>query len=439
MDDSYIPEESWRYAAEAENALIGCILVAPEITIEKIRGIVAIEDFQTEAGKAVFIAASDLIDEGAPCDPVLIQERASKRGLILDSRFCAEAMSLYKTTANVAENARIIHEAAIQNAFHALGAAIRQGDVTISEAQEKLRTIQEKQCWEISDPFHDANTFMDHIVAVSDGKVKPFRSSGFASLDKQLSGGLVTSGLITMAARPGTGKTTVALNIADNVAAAGGTVLYFSLEMDKDQLWARRVARLKGLNYAAVYDGSIAQNEAHWQRFVEGTAELSGQRFYIWSKPATIEDIEKVSHTIKGLSLVVVDHIGQIKTTQGARNRSRYELITDISHRLKQLALSLQIPVLALCQLNRESEKRTTKRPTMAELRDSGAIEEDSDVVCLLFREAVYLPDKNKPKQWESQTIEVIVDKNRHGMTGTVFLDFYGATAKISERGGLCA
>lgn len=439
-DEKYLYGDNLKFAAQAENALIGCILVSPEETVNAVRSIVAVNDFQSEAGKAVYRAAAELIDAGEPCDPVLIQEKAEKLGFALDSRYCAEVMRLYTTTADVEENARIIHKAAMKRAKHEIGYALLRDEVEIPEAMERLRIVQESQYSGFNDPMKDANEFADHIMAVADGKIAHFQSTGFRKLDDQLSGGLVTSGLITLAARPGTGKTTFALNIADNVAAAGGTVLYFSLEMDRNQIWARRVARLKKLSYASVYDGSIADGENDLRRFMEGIAELSGLHFYIHDKPSTLDDIEKAAYALKGLSLLVVDHIGQIKTSPGDRHRSRYELMTDITHRLKQLALALRIPVLALCQLNRESEKRPSKRPTMAELRDSGSIEEDSDVVCLLFRESVYLPAKQKPKQWETQTIEIIVDKNRHGMTGTVFLDFYGATATISETGKeLCA
>lgn len=131
-----------------------------------------------------------------------------------------------------------------------------------------------------------------------------------------------------------------------------------------------------------------------------------------------------------GLSLLVVDHIGLIKTTERG---SRYEIMTQTAHQLKQLALSLKIPVLALCQLNRQSEARESKRPTMADLRDSGAIEEDSDVVCLLFRPAQYAPEDQRPKAWESQPLDFIVDKNRHGMTGKTTLCFCGINSRILE------
>ena len=124
-----------------------------------------------------------------------------------------------------------------------------------------------------------------------------------------------------------------------------------------------------------------------------------------------------------------MDHIGLIKPTSKG---THYEIMTDHAHRLKQLALSLKVPILTLCQLNRQSEQRETKRPSMADLRDSGAIEEDSDVVCLLFRPAQYAKPENRPKAWENQDIDFIIDKNRHGETGIVTMNFNGYLSRVS-------
>ena len=161
---------------------------------------------------------------------------------------------------------------------------------------------------------------------------------------------------------------------------------------------------------------------------------LSQRPMIIRDTPSTIDDIEREARCTEGITLLVVDHIGLIRQQAGKKTFSRYEFMTDTAHRLKQLALSMHLPILALCQLNRASEQRNDKIPGMADLRDSGAIEEDSDVVCLLHREAQYLPEENRPKPWEAQPIDFIIAKNRHGMTGTVTLDFYGINARIIER-----
>ena len=239
---------------------------------------------------------------------------------------------------------------------------------------------------------------------------------------------VVSSGLITLAARPGTGKTTAALNLAERVAEQGKAVLYFSLEMDSRQLWARRVGAYSGLSYSKIYRGDIAN--ADFARLNKATEMLSQHPFHIYDKPCSIEDVERITRSTDAPALVVIDHIGLIKNSSG---RSRYELMTDTAHRLKQLALSTGVPILALCQLNRQSEARESKLPTVADLRDTGAIEEDSDVVMLLHRPAVYADEENRPAPWEEQELQIIVGKNRHGMQGVVSLAFVGMTARIRE------
>lgn len=438
----FFPEE-WRYISQAENQIAGCLLVDGENTIRLIRGIVDAADFQSAEARNIFLATINLIDAGKACDPVLIQEEAAKRGTPLDNSLCSELMRLYTTTANAAETARIVHEAAINRTGREVGTSLMSGKLTPLEAVAELQTILTRERSNILSPIEAAEAFMDYILDVSAGKKKPFLSTGFSTLDRQLAGGLVQSGMIVLAARPGVGKTTAALNIADNVAAAGGTVLYLSLEMDSRQLWTRRTANLSGLSYTKIYEGKIQENGEEMTRLVEAVNCLSKRSFVIRDKPSTIEDIEREARCTEGLTLLVVDHIGLIRQSAGKRIYNRYELMTDISHQLKALALSLHIPILALCQLNRSTEEKSkwhkskSNRPEKSELRDTGAIEEDADVVCLLYREAQNLPDEQKPKPWEKQCLEVIVDKNRHGMTGVVKLDFWGINARIRERPAL--
>ncbi len=432
--DEILSSERYRYIAEAENSLAGCLLVDPQETLRQIRGIVAAGDFQTDKAKVIYTVAASLTDRGKDCDAVLIQAEAVKNGLPLDQKECADLMRLYTTTANAAATAQLIHEAAQARAGRTIGNALAMGEITSLEALGKLQELLTTQTNNTHTPLEAANSTLDYIVAASQGESRPFVSTGYPALDAQLAGGIVASGLFTLAARPGTGKTTAALNIADNVAKAGGKVLYVSLEMDERQLWVRRAAALCGLSYSDIYRGRIRADGKEWPRLTEAFNTLSQRPFLIRDTPATVEDIEREARCTEGLSLLVIDHIGLIRQTEGRKTFSRYEFITDTTHRLKQLALSLKLPILALCQLNRTSEQRSDKQPTMADPRDSGAIEEDSDVVCLLFREAQYLAEEHRPKPWEAQPIDFIVAKNRHGMTGTVTLDFYGMNARILER-----
>ena len=418
---------------QAEEALAGCLLVAPNETLRLIEGLVSASDFASGTARAIFTAAADLIHVGKPADPVLIQAEAEHLGTSLDNAICADLMHRFSTTADAAETARVVHEAAQQRRGHEIGLSLADGVLQPVEALQQLQTLLRENNSRVRQPGEAAQRFLDEVHAAAAGKRKPFLPTGFRSLDEQLSGGLVAGGLITLAARPGTGKTTAALNLAENVAAAEGKVLYISLEMTESQLWACRCAMASGLSRSRLAAGAFPETDKEsWRRLSEAVELIYSRPFLIRDVPSTLEEIEREARCVEGLSLLVIDHIGLIRPTERG---SRYEQMTAASHRLKQLALSLKIPVLALCQLNRQSEQRESKRPTMADLRDSGAVEEDSDVVCLLFREAVYLPVNERPKPWEAQAIDFLIDKNRFGITGQVTLDFFGMTSRIVERG----
>lgn len=422
-------------AIAAEHNLSGCILVYPSETIRDVRSIVSADDFYNEHARAIFVAASVLIAAGKACDPVLIQEETERQGKKVDAEYCKTAMQSFVTMANAAETARVIHDQAQQRRWHQIGVDLADGQIDGMEAVRKLQDVIRGDSTGVKEPMEDANSFMDYINAVAAGTARTYLSTGFRSLDEQLSGGskkggLVNSGFITFAARPGTGKSTIALCIGDNVAARGEKVLYVSLEMTKDQLWACRMANYTGLNRAKIYDGMDGADDKEWRLLTDAFQVLSQRPFYIRDIPSTLADIEREARCLEGLSLLIVDHIGLVKP---AVNGARYDEMTQVSHGLKQLALSLKIPIIGLCQLNRKSEERGDKKPTMADLRDSGAIEEDSDVVALLFRPAKYAKDEDKPKPWETQELQVIVDKNRHGSTDIVYLDYCGMNSRVLE------
>lgn len=423
-----------RIAAQAENGLAGCILLEPQETLARVRGIVSGSDFYFDAPRAIYSAASALIAAGEACDVIIIQREAEKQQKKVDAEYCAEIMRITPTIANCEEYARITHEEAQKRRRREIGHDLEFNDLSAVDAVARLQDLLHNDGGSVRPPMEVANAVMDYINAVAAGEASTFLPTGFPSLDGMLSGsskgGLVNSGLITVAARPGTGKSTIALAIGDNVARNGGKVLYISLEMTETQLWCCRLAARSGLSRSKIYDGMRGADANGWKRLTDAFTEISNWPFYIRAMPSTVEDIEREARCIDGLALLIVDHMGLVRPMEQG---SRYDKMTDTAHRLKQLALSLKIPILALCQLNRQSEARGDKKPTMADLRDSGAIEEDSDVVALLFRPAVYANEEDKPKPWENQELQVIVDKNRHGSTGTVYMSFCGVNARIME------
>lgn len=416
------------FTIEAENSFAGAMMIEPVAVRGASRDKVFEGDFLSDKAKAVYRATCFLIDQGKPCDATLIQAEA---GDSVTVEYCAAVMQMTPTTANAEEYARIIHEAAQERRASRIGFELSTGEQSPIEALEALQDLLRAQSGTVTTPAEDAQAFMDFVTDNAAGRRKPFLSTGFRNLDLLLSGGLISGGLITIAARPGVGKSTVALAIAENVVAAGHKSLYFSLEMPKHQLWSCRAANLSGLSRSAIYSGDISDNdEKSWRRLSEAMQALYERPLYVRDSPSSVEDVEREARCIDGLELIVIDHIGLLKSPDRG---SRYEIMTQTTHRLKQLALSLKIPILALCQLNRDSTKRENRRPMLADLRDSGAVEEDSDVVCLLYRPAADLPDEQKPGPWELQDILLDVQKNRHGRTGVIRYQTCLANARVLQ------
>ena len=422
----------------AELSLLGAVCISPDEVLPNVRSIVRAADILSPTIRASYEAACELADEREAVDPVTIQERARKNGTEVLNRVLREAMESVVTVANAAIYAKVVHAAAVRREVRSIGEEISRdeyGDATetLRAAISRMQELQSGSCSAVPSPSETSMKFYRELQEAAEGKAQPFLSTGYKKLDELLGGGLVKSGFITLAARPGIGKTMLGLNIAENVAAAGKSVLYVSLEMGSGQLMARRVGTLSCLSYNKLQRGDIQQgDEDTWRRIISAVTTTSTRKLYISDKPATLADVELKARAIKDLSLIVIDHMGLIRNE--GRYGSRYEMITERSHALKSLALSIEIPILTLCQLNRESALRQDHQPTLADLRDSGAIEEDSDAVMLLHRPAAYFPDDQQPKPWEAQDIDVEVAKNRHGYTGKITMDFYGLTAKILER-----
>lgn len=420
----------------AELSVAGCILCEPSETLPTVRAILQTGDFGEENARAVFRAACELADEESPIDPVTIQARALKDGTEISNDWIRSAMENFLTTANVAVNANIVREMAILRAAKDIGFGLEQGDLSPQDAAEQLHNALAGQRSTLPTPQEDAANFFSYLNDAASGTTRPFLSTGFHGLDDTLGGGLISSGLITLAARPGIGKTVMALAIADNVAAAGGRVLYESLEMSREQLWARRVAKRTGISYSQLQSGQFTtekDQQSQWAIIGKACDVLSRIQLIINDQNAKLDDIERHVRASGKLDLIVIDHMGFIIPDKA--NADLYWTTTMVSHRLKRLAKATGIPILMLCQLNRAAENRLDKRPSLADLRNSGAIEEDSDAVIGLYRDAYYKPMEEQPRAWEAQTLEVITLKNRHGMTGTNYFDFYGMISSVRERG----
>lgn len=416
---------------DAETAVVGSILIDPR-AFDVVSDLLTPDAFQSELCRIIFQAAKDLAAEGTPVDPVAIGKRIRENGGQISNQTLMELMEITPTAANAEYYARLVLDGAKRRSLRGLAEKLLEDSTTptdellsntAGEISSLIETAVGSRCITSSDMMH---RFYDDLRDREGGK-KNVIPSGFPNLDKVLGGGFLRGGLYIIAARPGMGKTTVALNLADNFP---GGVLFVSLEMSPEQLTAKRLARETGIPSNRLLMGQNL-TDAEYQKICAASSKLAESGLVVNRRMgATVAEIAVMTRSVQNLSAVIIDYIGLVQH-KGAG--SRYEAITEISGALKRLAISLNVPVIALAQLNRAAETRTDKRPNLADLRDSGAIEQDADGVLLLYRADYYQQDKPGQGAWVPSLIEVEIAKNRHAATGKTYFDGYLAVSRIAE------
>ena len=429
---------------DAEICAIGSVLI-DDACLPELTGVLDGSDFMSAVNQTLYQAILALDKAGEPIDPISVMDRCAKDGTPVERGYLMDAMDLTATAKNAGMYARLVRENSIRRSLAGLAEEMEErssagGDPRgiIGDMMRELEQLEEKERTnELATSGDMMLSFLDHRRKVDAGG-GAYAPTGYGELDRKLGGGLLNSGLYILAARPGMGKTTFALCIADNVAESCGPVLFVSLEMDMPQIAAKRLARLTGLSSTRLLMGTL--NDGEYEKVAAGSVALETRPMQINRKPsATVADIGHMARQVKGLRLVVVDYLGLIRP---AEKGSRYETTTQISNDLKALARSLAVPVLALAQLNRANEARTDKRPNMSDLRDSGAVEQDADGILLLHSPAYYTQSAEEHKPWEPIPLEVTLAKNRHGGTGRCDMAAYLETCRIipakRERVSLC-
>ena len=418
----------------SEQSLAGSLLIDARV-LPHIRHLVQPTDFASASCEAIYRAACRLFDVGETVDPVTIQANSAEHGYKLDSKYLMQLMEITPTAANAEQYARLVHDDAIRRSVRdaALSLADQTGDCglspekLVSGALEIFQSIERGSEKSLVSSEDAALNFMNYRERLEKGKTSLTRT-GYSKLDKLLGGGFVQEGLYILAARPGVGKTTLGLKIAENVSRHK-PVLFVSLEMSEEQLTARRVADRNGMAIGRVLF-SETLSEAEQVSIAVAVSNMAQTKMEYNKKPgATVADISLLARQIPDIGLIVIDYLGLIGSEE--RHRSIYERVTANSAALKRLARSLGIPILCLAQLNRESEKRSDKRPTMADLRDSGSIEQDADAIMLLHRPLLYLPQQQS--EYEAEPLEIHLVKNRHGKIGNLTMDFFGRNGRIRE------
>ena len=430
------------HSLEAEKALIGGIFYNQEL-FEEIKDIVSAEDFYKIEHTAIYKAMEQVYSDSKGIDAILIDEEIKKSNLknkeeILEvlSDILDEITSSY----NLLEYANLIKEKAMLRRLGNVGAEITQLAYNDIRPAEDIIDIAESMVLNLSkkilkNSIVDMKTAgVDEIMRmerVSDNRGKTLGiPTGFIDLDRMTSG-LNNSDLIILAARPAMGKTAFALNLALNAGKEQKNVLVFSLEMPAQQLYQRLLSIESGIPQHKLKNVYLEEDE--WTKLTVATLNLSKTSIFVADLPYTnvleIRSYARKMKSQKKLDLIIIDYLQLINGTgRGGSEFSRQQDISDISRSLKGLARELDVPVIALSQLSRAVESRVDKRPMLSDLRESGAIEQDADIVAFLYREEYYIPET------ENKGItELIIGKHRNGATGIVKLNFLSEFTKFTN------
>lgn len=418
---------------EAEQAVLGAIILEGE-SITKAIEILSPEDFYREAHKKIYTSMLELFDKNEPIDLITITEHLKDKGELEDVgglSYLSNLATVVPTSANIRYHAKLVREKALLRSLLRACTEIVTKVYEEPEDAEEMLDYAEKLIFEISERRTTTNFF--HMKDVVKHTFKIIESmyekkalitgipSGFKDLD-ELTSGFQPGDLIIIGGRPGMGKTAFSLNIAQHVGVElGEPVAFFSLEMSKEQIAMRLLSSLAMVNASALRKGFISKRD--WERLTDSAVRLSESPIYIDdSSQLSVLEIRAKARRLKmekgRLSLIIIDYL-QLMKSRSAYDRREQE-ISEISRSLKAMAKELKVPVIALSQLNRSVEKTTDRRPTLANLRESGAIEQDADVIIFLYRDEVY----NKKNPANKGKAEVIVAKQRNGPTDTVYLTF---------------
>ncbi|MCA9522654.1 MAG: replicative DNA helicase [Myxococcales bacterium] len=425
---------------QAELSLLGGIVVDNQ-AIARVLELVGADDFYREGHRQIFQATVELFNRGIPCDFITLTETLQNKGW-LDSvggpSYISALMDYVTTTANLVQYAQIVRDKAMMRRMIevtseiALSGYEEQEDVSsyIDEAESKVFAVGEQKMTRSFSPMSElvgpALQTIEELYTRKEAVTG--LPTGFERLDQMLSG-LQSSDLIILAARPSMGKTALALNLCANAALRSGkAVAIFSLEMSKQQLVNRMLCSEARLDASKLRTGYLAESD--WPRLTKAAASLAEAPVFIDDTPAVsvLEMRAKVRRLAaeRELGLIMVDYLQLMRGS--ANTHSREQEISEISRSLKGLAKELSVPMLALSQLNRSLESRTDKRPILSDLRESGAIEQDADVIMFIYRDEVY------NKETERKGIaEIIIGKQRNGPIGFVPLKFFHSYTRFEN------
>jgi len=426
---------------EAEQSVLGSLLIDPDAII-KVGSFLRSEDFYREAHQAIYAAILALHDRRLPADFVTVVdelERREQASLVGGPAYLTSLLNMVPTSIHVEHYGRIIERTSLMRRLISAAGEIaalayedrENVDEVIDQAERILFDVSQRRVSKSLVPISEiVRAYFERIEYLVEHRDETLGvPTGFADLD-QLLGGLQPSDLIIIAARPGVGKTSLAISMASNAALRFNSVVaMFTLEMSGEQLVQRMISSQTGINSQRLRMGRIEEDE--WEQFTRISGTLSDAAIFIDDTPSPSPmEIRTKARRLAAeydLDLIIVDYL-QLMQSGNRRNENRVQEISYISRSLKALARELNVPVVALSQLSRAVEARQDKRPVLSDLRESGSIEQDADIVMFIYRDEMYDEDSDR-----ANIADIIISKHRNGPTDTISLRFDPSLTQFSD------
>ena len=432
MDESLLLRQI-PHSVEAEQAVLGAMLIDPRCIPDVVESLTG-DDFYLRANREIYETIYTMFNFSATIDPVTVLDQMKLTGVYNEDTsrsYLLQLMEITPTSANVKEYVRIVKDKAllrrISDTAGDLTKLVQEGGETaqavLDLAEQRIYGIRQGRNTQGLEPLSKILVdVFDHLQELSlAGSDVPGMPTGFIDLDRTLTG-LHPTELVLLAARPGMGKTSFALNILLHAGKfSGKSVVFFSLEMSREQLAQRLISSEAFLDNKKLMTGKL--NADDWDKVTLASSALSHTSIFIDDNPSlTVADMNAKCRRVENLGLVIIDYLQLMQASGTGRSyagENRQQVVADISRALKIMAKELRVPVLCLSQLSRANESRSDKRPMLSDLRESGAIEQDADVVMFLYRDDYYNKDSDKRNQ-----AECIIAKNRRGETTTIPLQW---------------
>ena len=428
------------HSVESEESVLGSILLSSESANEVMDKLEA-DDFYVPAHQAIFRAITNLYNANRPIDAITITEelrRTNELERVGGVSYVTRLLDIVPSAANIEYYAGIVEEHSQRRHLLRAGSSIHDLSFKLEEEISSVldraeQTVLAVAGRKVGDGMSQLgglfNPILEELETLeSMGSEVTGLSTGFRDLDRKLTG-LHPANLVIIAARPAMGKSALTANIAMNVAMSGGSVAMFSLEMAKEEVAQRMLCSLARIDSMKLRTGKIG--DAAWPRLTDAAGRLYDAPIFVDDSPVvTVTDIRAKCRRLKrqhGLALIVVDYM---QLMQGSSRENRQQEIAEISRSLKNLARELEVPIIAVSQLNRNLESREDKRPRLGDLRESGSLEQDADVVIFIYRDEYY--DEQSDKRGIA---EVAIAKHRAGSTGIVEMTFMPEFTRFSDLG----